>query len=1004
MSRSIILTTVVAIAALAAVLLPKAYHANHTPSARAVTHEMESDPPPPPAVKEARFGGETIKTERQQSSPLVNAVSVPSWQEVGPLSMTDPGQPAIFEPSQGRMNTIAVDPKNPQHLYAGAASGGVWVTNDGGTTWSPRAQMLPVITISSLVVDPNDGNVVYAATGDADGRETPSIGVYKSTDGGATWAVTGLTYQLTDFRYIPKLAIDPTNGSNVYAGTTEGVYYTRNGGTNWTKVTPDGGNFTVYRDIKLRPGSPATVYTVTDAGVFFRSVDSGVTWQAATAGLPDAASTMRAVLGVTAADPNIVYLLAASSTDLGIYKSNDGGSTFAKIPSDSLKTFATQQATFYDLVLAISPTNPSELMGGVVSVIRSTDGGATWFYTSSGPNNTANPIVHVDQHDIEYINNAIYDCSDGGLHRSPDGGVSWANLSPTLGVGQIYQFGGSKQNPSLIYVGEQDNGFNRYNGTKWEHFNAGDFGRIAVDPTNDQVVYASANFALFKYTDLNTNPTQLQVTATEGKRFEGAPIVINPANTQVVYAGYENVYRSPDGGATWNNVSNFTDKQNVNVIALAPSDPKTLYVGRSNAFSSTGSFYRSTDEGGTFTDISAGLPLTATGVAVDPKNPMRLWVSLQGGNTNAVYFSQDGGATWTNFSGTTLPNSSTRAIVYENGSQDALYIGTVAGVYYRNATMNDWQAYNNNLPNVIVDSLEIDYNSSKIRAGTYGRGLWQTLLAGVTPGVVGNVSTRLPVGTGDNVLIEGFIVQGPAGSAKKIIVRAIGPSLVPFGITDALANPTLEIHDANNAIVATNDNWKTTQVGGLITGDQSAEITASGLAPGNDLESAIIANLAPGSYTAVVRGLGNTVGTGVVDAYDLSAGSPAKLANIATRGLIQPGDKLMIAGFIVQNGPVRAVVRAIGPSLAAFGITNALADTTLQLRDQNGAIVVENDNWKVRLDGSSQQAEVEATGLQPTNDLEAAVVTTLQPGQYTAQVRGKPESTGTGVVQVYFLQ
>jgi hypothetical protein len=273
-----------------------------------------------------------------------------------------------------------------------------------------------------------------------------------------------------------------------------------------------------------------------------------------------------------------------------------------------------------------------------------------------------------------------------------------------------------------------------------------------------------------------------------------------------------------------------------------------------------------------------------------------------------------------------------------------------------------------------------------------------------SPGLIGNVSTRLPVGTGDNVLIEGFIVQGPAGSTKKIIVRAIGPSLIPFGIADALANPTLEIHDASNATVATNDNWRTTQIGGLITSDQATEISASGLAPGNDLESAIIASLAPGSYTAIVRGSGDTVGTGVVDAYDLSAGSAARLANIATRGLIQPGDKLMIAGFIIQNGPVRAVIRAIGPSLVAFGITNALADTTLQLRDQNGAIVVENDNWKVRSDGSSQQAELEATGLQPTNDLEAAVLTTLPPGQYTAQVRGKPESTGIGVVQVYFLQ
>jgi Metallo-peptidase family M12B Reprolysin-like len=270
---------------------------------------------------------------------------------------------------------------------------------------------------------------------------------------------------------------------------------------------------------------------------------------------------------------------------------------------------------------------------------------------------------------------------------------------------------------------------------------------------------------------------------------------------------------------------------------------------------------------------------------------------------------------------------------------------------------------------------------------------------GATPGLVGNVSTRLPVGTDDNVLIEGFIVQGPAGSTKKIIVRAIGPTLAGFGVTDALANPTLDIFDSNNAKVATNNDWKNTQIGGLITSDQFAEINSSGVAPTNDLESAIIANLAPGSYTAVVRGLGNTTGTGVVDAFDLSAASPARLANIATRGLIQPGDKLMIAGFIIQNGAIQTVVRAIGPSLTAFGVTNALPDTTLQVKDQNGATVIENDDWQ-----TSQKQALEATGLQPTNNLEAAVVVTLQPGQYTAQVRGKPEATGTGVVQAYFLQ
>lgn len=268
----------------------------------------------------------------------------------------------------------------------------------------------------------------------------------------------------------------------------------------------------------------------------------------------------------------------------------------------------------------------------------------------------------------------------------------------------------------------------------------------------------------------------------------------------------------------------------------------------------------------------------------------------------------------------------------------------------------------------------------------------------VGPGVVANVSTRLPVGTGDNALFGGFTVQGPAGSTKKIIVRGLGPSLASLGVTNPLADPTLAIFDANQNQIASNDNWKTTQVGGNITGDQFAEINGSGLKPSNDLESAIIANLTPASYTAAVRGSGNTVGTGVVDAFDLNTASTAKLVNVATRGLVQPGQGVLIGGFIIQNGSVQVVIRAIGPSLAQFGITNALPDTTLELHDQNGNIVAQNDDWM-----TDQKTELENTHLQPSNNLEAALVKTITPGLYTAQVRGKPETTGTGVVEIYFL-
>jgi hypothetical protein len=281
------------------------------------------------------------------------------------------------------------------------------------------------------------------------------------------------------------------------------------------------------------------------------------------------------------------------------------------------------------------------------------------------------------------------------------------------------------------------------------------------------------------------------------------------------------------------------------------------------------------------------------------------------------------------------------------------------------------------------------------RNGTSDVGAFE--FSGIAPGLVANVSTRLQVGQDDNALFEGFIIQGPAGSSKKIIVRALGPFLASCcGVTDALANPTLDIFQGNTPI-ATNNDWGTTQLGGIITADQSTEIAASGFAPSDGFESVIIANLGPGAYTAVARGLGNTTGIGLVDAFDLSAASLAKVVNFSTRGLVQPGQKLLTAGFIIQNGSVRAVIRAIGPSLISL-IPNALPDTTLQLRNQNGDLVQENDDWE-----SDQKAELQATGLQPTNSKEAALVRMIPAGQYTAQVRGKPEQTGVGVVEIYFI-
>lgn len=253
-----------------------------------------------------------------------------------------------------------------------------------------------------------------------------------------------------------------------------------------------------------------------------------------------------------------------------------------------------------------------------------------------------------------------------------------------------------------------------------------------------------------------------------------------------------------------------------------------------------------------------------------------------------------------------------------------------------------------------------------------------------------NISTRVRVQTGDNVLVGGFITSG--ATPKRVLLRAIGPSLSNAGLRDVLADPILELHDNKGGLIFGNDNWRDSQ---------PSAIQATGLAPSDDREAAIVTDLfSPGVYTIIVRGANDTTGTALVEAYDLNQTAGPVLANISTRGFVQTGDNVMIGGFILggATGGTKVLVRAIGPSLSQSGINNALADPTLELHDGNGALLAANDNWK-----QTQQAAIEATRIAPSNDLESAILATLSPANYTAIVAGKNGGTGVALVEVYNL-
>ena len=271
---------------------------------------------------------------------------------------------------------------------------------------------------------------------------------------------------------------------------------------------------------------------------------------------------------------------------------------------------------------------------------------------------------------------------------------------------------------------------------------------------------------------------------------------------------------------------------------------------------------------------------------------------------------------------------------------------------------------------------------------------------------LGNVSARAFVQTGDDVMIGGFIVQGT--EPKRVIIRAIGPELTQHGVPNVLANPTLELHNGTGALIASNNNWATTIIGGVITTNQVREIQASGHAPRDGRESAIIADLPAGNYTAIVRGVNDTTGVALAEVYDLNADANSILGNISTRAFVQTDDNVMIGGFIVQGTqPKRVILRAIGPELSQYGVPNPLPDPMLELHDSTGALIASNDNWLHTIIGgiitNDQVRDILRSGYAPGDPNDSAIIAELPPGNYTAIVRGVNNTTGAALVEVYDL-
>lgn len=729
------------------------------------------------AVQYAKY-----KAENTQKSSNGN------WAAFGP-SATAGGYAGL-----GRVNCIEFHPTDVNTFWIGTPSGGMWETTDGGGTWNPLTDGNDVIGVSDIALanDFTTSNTMFIATGDRDGGsswtlgggvkgDNNSIGILKSTDGGQSWATTGLTFGVSDRELIGRILIDPIDGQIMLAATTNGIYRSTNGGAAWSLVQSGA----YFIDMEFKPGNSDIVYASTSdytAAEIYRSTNNGASWSQ----VESFASSRRAELAVTPHDATYVYAIVANSDRglKGIYKSIDSGASFSLefdgnstngallgYYSDGSESNTGQGS--YDLCIAVNPTDKNDVFIGGINSWRSTDGGSAWvnnnMWTSySGYNFSGSPVVHADKHFLKFreSDGALFEGNDGGIYRTTNSGTTWTDLSNDLYITQIYRLGVAQSVNNMTIIGNQDNGSKMFDGSSWDDVTGGDGMECAIDPTDENVQYATyTNGTLYRTTDGWYNRTTISDNITSGNNgWWVSPYAIHPADNQTLIVGYDTIWKSTDRGDSWAQLGSLVSPDKFRSLAVSESNSSVMLIADPDDI-----WY--TSNGGTsWTDITGTLPTynySITYVAIHATDPNTLWVTMGGYDGNRVYESINGGTSWTNIS-SGLPNLPVMTIVQNKQETllNELYVGTDRGVYMKRGSA-DWIPFMTNLPNVVVTELEIYYDAnplnSKLRAATFGRGLWESDLytAGAMAPVADFEAVNTTVYVGQSVQFNDLSTNSP---------------------------------------------------------------------------------------------------------------------------------------------------------------------------------------------------------------------------------------------------
>lgn len=671
---------------------------------------------------EAFLNGNQSYTYKQVGSS--SQIASTTWTAIGPMGAMTGFANNGLPRKAGRDNFITFHPTALNTFWVGAPAGGLWKTTDNGQTWTILNNGLGNIGCTDLAVDPTNTNILYLATGDGYAGDTPSIGVYKSTDGGITWNATGLSFTPGANATIRRLIINPSNTQILLAATNSGVYRTTDGGVNWAQI-----NTVNTYDLEFKPGDPNTVYA--SGASFYLSTNGGTSFTTISSGI-STTGAVRKNIAVSIANPNYVYVVSASNSTSGlqgIYRSVNSGTSFSLMAStpdilvNSCAATGSGGQGWYDLAIAMSPTNQDEVIVGGINHWRSQNGGSTWTCIGCWNSTVANPpYIHADVHDLDYRSDGVlYSTNDGGVYYY--NGTNWPDITANRNIAQIYRIGLSSITANRWITGHQDNGSNLYTGAAYQAKLAGDGMDCQIDRTNDNYLIASNPSGNHAY---SSNAGTSWSYSTFSPSQSGAwvtPVKQDPSVATRYYSGRTQLYVSNNSAVSFSALPATGGSGSIVEFAIAPSNNQVIYVLHS------GSIRKTTDGGATWTNVTGTIPVGSaapTYICIKPTDPNTAWVTLSGFSAaNKIYKTTNGGTSWTNITGN-LPNLPNNCVVYEPGSSDRVYVGMDVGVYYRDNAAAVWTLYNTGLPNTPVSELEISPAApGKLRAATYGRGVYE---------------------------------------------------------------------------------------------------------------------------------------------------------------------------------------------------------------------------------------------------------------------------------------